>query len=59
MGQALVRTQHGGIEAAALHLLQLVYQHVAGGTQLAFETESTTQQVGLAVGCLLYTSRCV
>ena len=46
--QRLVITQHGASEAAALHLRQLVNQHVAGGHDLAFEAQAATEQKRLA-----------
>ncbi len=46
--QRLVSTQYGTGETAALHLRQLVYQHIARGPDLAFEAEAAAQQKRLA-----------
>jgi len=50
VGWVLVFTQDGGVKTTALHLHQLVNQHVAGGANFAFETETTTQQKCLTEG---------
>jgi hypothetical protein len=46
----LVGAQHRLGEAAALHLLQLVDQHIAGGPDLAIEAQPAPEQEGLAEG---------
>ena len=52
-GQVLVGAQHGHVKAAALHLHQLVDQHVAGGADLALEAQAAAQQEGLAEGAAI------
>jgi hypothetical protein len=46
--QVLVFAQYRYVKAAALHLNQLVNQHVAGSSQFALKTEAAAQQEGLA-----------
>src|SRR5260370_23826522 len=41
--------QYGAGEPGALHLDELVDQHIAGRSQIAFEAESSAQQIRLAV----------
>jgi hypothetical protein len=48
--QRLVGAHHGHVKAAALHLSQLIYQHVTGCANLALEFASSAQQKSLAVG---------
>jgi hypothetical protein len=45
----LVSAQHRNVKSAALHLHQLVDQHIARSAQFAFEAEPAAQQKGLAV----------
>ena len=47
VGQVLVGTQHGLCEAGALHLQQLVDQHIPSGTDVAPEAQAAAQQEGL------------
>lgn len=47
---ALVGAQHGLRETTALHLRQLVDQHVANGADFAGEAQAAAQQEGLAEG---------
>ena len=46
--RVLVSTQHGFCKATALHLCELVDQHIAGGTDLTLEAEPAAQQKCLA-----------
>ena len=46
--QWLVVTQHGAGKAAALHLCELVNQHIARGHNLAFKTQTAAEQKRLA-----------
>jgi hypothetical protein len=48
VGQVLVSAQHGGAETAALHLQQLVDQHITSGADFAGEVEPAAQQISLA-----------
>ena len=52
-GLVEVFTQHGRVKAAALHLHELVNQHIAGGAQLACKAQTAAQQKGLAVGAAI------
>ena len=46
--KGLVITQHGGGKAAALHLCELVNQHIARGYYLALKAKAAAEQKGLA-----------
>jgi hypothetical protein len=46
-------TQDGHIKTRALHLHELVDQHIAGGAQLALKAQSAPQQKGLAVSAAI------
>ena len=46
--QRLVITQHGAGKATALHLGELVYQHIACSHNLAFKTQTAAEQKRLA-----------
>jgi hypothetical protein len=45
--------QHGHVKTGALHLHQLVDQHVARGAQFARKAQAAAQQKGLAVGAAI------
>src|SRR2546427_350220 len=53
VGDVHAFAQHGHVEAAALHLHQLVDQHVAGGADFALEAQALAQQAGLAEGAAI------
>jgi hypothetical protein len=46
--QVLVGTQNRAAETAALHLTQLVNQHIAHGTNIALKAATASQHQGLA-----------
>ena len=48
MPESLVGAQHGAIKTGALHLHQLVHQHVAGGADFTRKTQASAQQECLA-----------
>ena len=52
-GEVLVGTQHSAGKTAALHLAELVHQHVAGGADVALETAAATQHQRLAEGAAI------
>lgn len=42
--EVLIISEHGLTETSALELLQLVYQHITDGTDLAYESEAGPQE---------------
>ena len=46
----LIGAQHRDVKTAALHLRQLIHQHVASGADFTFEFETPPQQKRLAEG---------
>jgi len=48
LGDVLVGAQHGAGKTTALHLAELIDQHIAGGAYLACEPATAAQHQGLA-----------